>query len=93
MCFTPFIAVNFVSLLLLQFLPKCKGSYCLCRQNICIPIIKQTVLDPENPSEILEWPLSDNIQIEDDEDKPISLQVMNDQPQNNKQLNNFPVPT
>ena len=47
-----------------------------------------TILDPENLSELL----SDNDKIEDGENQPIPLQIVNAQPQNNEQLNNVPVP-
>ena len=47
-----------------------------------------TMLDPENLSELL----SDNDKIEDGENQPIPLQIVNAQPQNNEQLNNVPVP-
>ena len=73
-------------------MPNWKTFCCPCYQNNCIPIIKETVLDPENPSELLDWPLPDNNQIENDEDQSIPLQVINDQPQNNEHLNNDPVP-
>ena len=46
-----------------------------------------TILDPENLSELL----SDD-KIEDGENQPIPLQIVNAQPQNNEQLNNVPVP-
>ena len=77
----PLLFIGLITLLSLHCLPNCKAYCCPCYQNNCIPIIKETVLDPENPTELLDWPLAINIHDqfeEDDQAIPLQLQVSNE---------------
>ena len=86
-----FQIITLITLLLIQFCKNCNCCFSCnrnwCHDN-CFPILMLTMLDPENLSELL----SDNDKIEDGENQPIPLQIVNAQPQNNEQLNNVPVP-
>ena len=55
----PLLLLNFFTLMLLHLLPKCKPCCCQCCQTHCYPVHQFTALDPNNPFELIQWPLSE----------------------------------
>ena len=57
----PLLLFNFFTLVLLQFLPRCKSCCCKCCQTHCYPVHQLTALDPNDPFELIEWPLPEPV--------------------------------
>ena len=55
--FISLLVFNFFTLLLLHLVPKCKACCCQCCRTHCYPVHQLTALDPNNPFELIEWPL------------------------------------
>ena len=92
----PCLIINFFTLLLLQLTPKCKAFCCQCCQTHCYPVHQLTALDPDDPFELIEWPLPEP-------EENIELQVIKrtsnvqgeanilDQTRNNTNLSMLPI--
>ena len=53
----PLLVLSFVTLLFLQLTPKYKSCCCQCCQTHCYPVHQLTALDPNDPFELIQWPL------------------------------------
>ena len=62
--FTALLILSWITLIILQILPKCYNCCCLCCQTNCCPVFQETVLDVDRPLEVIEWPLKE----QDEED-------------------------
>ena len=63
----PLLVLNFITLLLLHLIPKCKACCCQCCQTHCYPGHQVTALDPNQPFELIQWPLlkpEENIELQ-----------------------------
>ena len=82
----PLLLFNFLTLMMLQFLPCC----CKCCLNYCYPVHQLTALDPNDPFELIEWPLPEP-------DADIEMQEINhtsnvlDQTGNDTKLSMLPI--
>ena len=53
------LLLSWISLIILQTLPKCYNCCCNCCQTNCFPVFQETILDVERPLEVIEWPIKE----------------------------------
>ena len=77
-----FLIMACISLLIIQF---CKSCCCIstCFQNNCFPIVAETVLDPEQPLNLLHWPIINSENEDRKVEESLSLNEINVQLQDN----------
>ena len=71
-----FLIMACISLLIIQF---CKSCCCIstCFQNNCFPIVAETVLEPEQPLNLLHWPIMNSENEDVKVEESLSLNEIN----------------
>ena len=59
------LSLSWITLIILQILPKCHNCCCMCCQTNCFPVFQETVLDADRPLEVIEWPLKEQLNEEE----------------------------